>query len=724
MSILKNKAIRKKAAKKERELVAKRNQNPFWNVQEAISKILEHEKSVVVKTTRAGFTTSLVRACEDSNKSICILVPHNSIIDETLDKSIGTSSVVRFRANSHCEHNRQLIEEYPALKKIPLSITEDCTRCHFASGCEIQNNLRVKHPKRIELTYAKLEALCLSTGLIALKPLESIIKNTDILFLDEAHVIDNTVRASLPIYKVFEIPKKYKTLNIFNSMLLELRDSHADIIMEIVSEAGENPSSKHLARKIEISDVPDWKLSIAAFSELKDYIMSGCDTSVVTQLLDMIIIMSCKDKYISCMSTHEGTEKEIFISGASSISQLAVSDFVQKFLRSNPGKKVIATSGTTVESPRLLDILGPDTTHFMLPDFMKSTQRMTMIPSKWKLTGMDFDEKLPRIIEEIKGIVRFENQPVFILAPNSRKAELINNKLIEDSEFWIKYQDSINIQYYRSSSTTGVKNNARVAIAVGFAETPSNACDIGAEGDTDEKRLVDSRAKRLQEVDAATWQAMSRVKDPLGKKASRVYCIGCRLYQVKRVVLWGLGRRPVLRKIKTGTISGGEPYRSPEFDIHVDYPLPLPAIRTEAKSPIEKQSSRRKVDQYIAWIGNPWQNLDCDQLIISKKNTTDNNSGYIIISQNQDKTSIYSIEEMHQNWENINLKGINLWEVHVWLEQFICRKDCYAVQNPNGAGYTKYNHPISPKVLADHLRGEKTIAVFADPNLTAAPIRF
>ena len=79
--------------------------------------------------------------------------------------------------------------------------------------------------------------------------------------------------------------------------------------------------------------------------------------------------------------------------------------------------------------------------------------------------------------------------------------------------------------------------------------------------------------------------------------------MGCRLKQVRRVAIWGVGRRLVLKKIEHGKNNGGE-WRHPEFEVFVEMPLPLPKIRTEDATITSARSSRRQTADYIVWVSD------------------------------------------------------------------------------------------------------------------------
>jgi hypothetical protein len=133
-----------------------------------------------------------------------------------------------------------------------------------------------------------------------------------------------------------------------------------------------------------------------------------------------------------------------------------------------------------------------------------------------------------------------------------------------------------------------------------MAETPVNSCDALARGETSDERWIDSRRLRTQGVDASTWQAVNRVRDPAGQTESRVYFIGCRQERVLQVAMWGINRQAILTNIKETTGSKGEIHKTPIFNIQVDEQIELPKIYTDGRN--EAHSQRRKISDYIKQI--------------------------------------------------------------------------------------------------------------------------
>ena len=721
----------------------------FAIVEHAVEEILEIPANVVIKVPRAGLTTSLNKVCNRLNKKLCIIEPTNKIIDQTLPAS---QTAVDIKANSFCRYNRELLEQFPVLKSVPLPLPKKCGECSDKDSCPVYKPISMENPDRIAMTYKKLEALWFSKGETA----KELLKKTygmDVLFLDEAHIIDQSTKASLSAYQRFNIPPEYKILTWFYNRWQDLVADNMDTILEVSEEGRDNASSRHLARKIErnkkIQEYKDvasvvikepkvtWKKTAGAINELVEMTKGGIGDDTILGLRDMIEILGSDDVYVNYMTTNAGRSGNVLISAGASLTQQVIRDFISNFQRKG-NKTVVITSGTSVE-PELpggfRSIVGTRLVYVLFPDFLGATKKMTLIPSKWKLTSWNFEEKLPRIISEIKGIVQYEEKPVYVIAMNGDKAAVIREKLAQDKEFWQKFGNTITVDYYRSDATMGVEREDRVCIAVGFAETPANSCDVGAKGITEEERWLHSRAKRLQSVDAATWQALCRVKDPEGEEESRVYCLGCRLRQVRRVALWGISRRSIPREIKRGIGTNGKEWRHAEFDVVVKQPLPLPKVRTEDADMTSAHPDQRHVDDYILWIGKSKQKLDNDEIrtfdLTEGFNVSNNinckNQTISSISKYRDNGSIFTNDtskgpnELHDgtaiSQSDLVQKHLVQYELSCKLfPNFISRSDAYAEQQQAG-GYVKVDMDLTPITIMEHLRGNITVATYQiNPN--------
>lgn len=100
----------------------------------------------------------------------------------------------------------------------------------------------------------------------------------------------------------------------------------------------------------------------------------------------------------------------------------------------------------------------------IFPDLRGATKKLTLIPDSWKLNSRNFSEKLPDILQTIKAIAEREKQPIYLLAPNDRKARILAQEI---GNLGLK---DIFVDYYRSDHSLGVERSERICITVGLAE--------------------------------------------------------------------------------------------------------------------------------------------------------------------------------------------------------------------------------------------------------------
>jgi len=228
----------------------------------------------------------------------------------------------------------------------------------------------------------------------------------------------------------------------------------------------------------------------------------------------------------------------------------------------------------------------------VFPDLRNTNARMSIYPDTWRLSSHNFSRSLDRIVARIVEICK-AGESVYILAPNSRKAKVIERKFEE-----VLGPAAPEVDFYRSDMTMGVARDDRICIAIGLAEVPSNACDHLAWGDSPEARWLHSQDLRAQNVQAASWQAWSRVKDPKGEVESRVYCIGIRAEQVADVVTWGSGRGLEIQEIREIKLPDEAMARVPRFKVHVDGLIEPPRIFAEERTATHRE--RHSASEYIA----------------------------------------------------------------------------------------------------------------------------
>jgi hypothetical protein len=223
-----------------------------------------------------------------------------------------------------------------------------------------------------------------------------------------------------------------------------------------------------------------------------------------------------------------------------------------------------------------------------------------------------------------------------------------------------------------------------------------------------------SQALRVQSVQAASWQAWSRVKDPEGEEDSKVYCIGIRADQVSDVVTWGSGRRLELLKIRESNLPNGTAARTPKFKVKVDDSIEPPRVFIEERTSSHKE--RHSAGEYIAGFESS------KDIIVLKEGKADIEN---ILNR---ATQYHSCRESAQNdyiTTNRQKGQLPYNYVKVWhgdVEQialflgiyFVHRSDCYAKQFWNRRSkrweYFKVEDSINDftlETLKKHINAEK-----------------
>lgn len=670
--------------------------------------VLESGSCKVYKTTRAGFTTSFVVAARRAEKKILVIEPTHKIMDGTVMPD------VKIPGNAQCIVNRTEVYQYPILKDLPLPLPSTCPTCRNKKKCEVLRILHVKDPKVVSMSYAKLEALMLSGSDMA-ERIRSKLKNVDIVLLDECHTI---VLQSLPKVSAFtaiDVPKEFRALCRIYKNFKQKCAENMDIILRLKETGDTSYIDKHLSEEVLIKKSIDWKSISAASNELIDLAKKADEYPIsreeILTLRDIISIMGSKRITFSYIREGDGAEGSIYLSGDTSLLKNALNTFLTQMV---PRASHIYTSATLIEpySGFFNQLSGKTVKDVIFPDLRKTDEKMTIIPDTWRLSARNFEENLSRIVEQITGILKVEGD-AYILAPNSRKAYRIQEKLKE------KLGDKTpSIGYYRSDLTMGVECKDRVCIAIGRAEIPSNTYDPLAIGRNSEEKWIHSQILRASSVQAATWQAWSRVKDPDGKIESKVYCIGIRgrhnsgkfvTDPLGEVVTWGPGRRLVFDGMQEKSIpeikgrssqEGRRATKTPQFHIEVDKHLPAPKIQAEERASFRK--GRNTIDTWIDRIidnSEIWDLRKLDKLPI------------IYNRQNVQKMVIFNGPAGKNQHAQTCL---SLYEF------FACRTDVYARQskNPNKRGafpYTKISESFDEdtSIFDLHLKGETTIGMYS-----------
>ena len=656
---------------------------------DAVKVIIDKGSCAVAKPVRAGFTTSCIHACKEMNERLLILAPTSRILKETVSKA--SAGNIRIPGNIECPLVQESVKDNPILRQLPLFLP-DCDECNASGWCDVRAILREEFTDKVSLTYAKLEALMVSVGLTASKILRKI-SATDVVLLDESHQLALPNLVHVKISQTVNVPSKYRSLKNVYKDWLKLCNYNDDYNYLLTEMAKKGYSNQNLSFTLTNSKPLNYQRQKKAWEQLwKIAEEKTMENSDILVMRDIITILSATELTIGFISAGSNDGAIYFMTGQSRQYQ-SLKTFLNVYV---PRAKHLYVSGTIFEPHPgyFSELSGKEIESVLFPDIRDATKKMTLIPDHWKLTSINFDEKFPSMIETIRLISEKENQPIYLIAPSRRKAEKVKIKLEETG---IK---DIFVDYYRSDLSMGVERFERVCISLGMAETPINSCDALARGATNEDRWIDSRKLRKQGVDASTWQAVNRVRDPAGQTESRVYFIGCRQDRVLQVATWGLNRQVILREIKAITGSKGEAIRIPIFDIQVDEQIALPNIYSEGKH--KDNPNRRRVSDYVKQVE-----------IFDKSSLGYKNPFISSICINRENDDFFYCNPLNDA-EIIST-------INALKDMFVSRNSCYATQYYNTRN-KKWNFgkkllPLDDDIIKQHILGHETVGAYQiSPN--------
>jgi hypothetical protein len=682
--------------------------------------VLQQGSCCLYKTTRAGVTTSLTMAAMEEEKQFLILSPTNNIFNTVNAASNGQN--VRVAANSFCPKLSEDIKKDTFLAKLPLPLPEKCEDCNLYGECEVTKIITSDMPVT-EITYVKLEKIMLSESAVA-NAIKNKLAESQKILLDEAHTIALPQAVTVPIGFSISIPEKYKTIiKILNSYSM-LCTEHGGEIFALMNEGNEGHVGKHLSKRIDIPEPMNFKQLSAASNELialaKARQEEGIDEGIILTIRDVILIMAGYSVHISYSRQNDIGTVNMRSNTATGLRCLS------EFLHGEGNKADHIFASATLFDPEpdfYQNISGKELKKIKFPDVRNNNQKMVIKPDKWRLSARNFKRHFDQIIDRIIKIYQEQKElgkNVFILAPSTEKALTIGKRLRE-----ILGKEAPKVDFYRSDATMGVANDARVCIAVGLAEVPVNSYDHLARGNSEDELWLSSQALRLHSVHAASWQALSRVKDPEGITESTVYCIGIRGEQVSDVLKWGVGRRLECTWIKTHQLPKGRTSRTPVFEVKVDDLLESPQVFTESRPTITKagRTSTKKEDKTAKDYIKQFTDFDSEAFIT-----------ILLDSPLSRKMPIYKYRQNptqdpnHNNRDrftfelNNNTNDISMDELfkksYPLLALFSNRQDIYARQDTsrdargkhNWYPKTGWNGGVSP--LYAHLIGAETIGFY------------
>ncbi len=513
----------------------------------------------VLKVTRAGATTSLIKQAVNLRKSVVIVEPTHRIGDYTVSEAVKCSNnkdakVLQLLKNT--EVCKKLIDECNRNKRLQkmkwLLRPQDCEKCDFYNdlACELQKILNCNKFDVLLLTYQKLKALTLS---------KEFSKSSQ-------GILQKLSSAGLVIFN------EYTSGLLGLAPTVELSDSRHESLLEVILAgydewwekiqtvafealqfgkklgAGRcdkfcNPLSAEDLDKINANFTAMW-------NKIKRLTAKGIDTEFLQELLQLA---SCKELLIHkdrkqriTMKPIEPLEKELsFING-----------FADEFAKQ--GKLSILVDAHLPEFD-LQKHFNNKVEPFLWGDPNNTNNSMVYFCDTKKISEEDiYHEKTRAYLQQsINEICSFHKGVGRVLVV------CLNKAVAEEVEQWRKQEliPEVNVTWYRSTITRGVQADGYVQIMIGAPYIPvaSYYYKVADTPGTD-TAIAMNRAFRLSNMHAEFVNASSRVKDPTGVYQSYIYCLGITRFEVSQFLnLYGklyatgeVNRPTIISYAKTG----------------------------------------------------------------------------------------------------------------------------------------------------------------------------
>lgn len=510
--------------------------------------LTEHRGKVlaIVKATRAGATTSLLkRACELGQKTV-IVAPYIEIFDTTVEDvekliSGAKPRIARIPAYDEiCERIKAKIDVHPELKSLPFHFKPSCTSCELngPSKCGLPKILNSEWDI-LGLTYAKLRALCLSGSETASDFLGKI-KQVDNLILDEFVTGIITASPSIEI----EEPHAYleREFGYFDRMLKRFGKNTPEIMFwggvanfAIAAEAMGDKLDDRNYRVYENPVITDWGTFFQEnFSKCWNLVehlaVEGKDTKILQQLVQIItsdrIFIFKKEGKVSIKPLWELDD----IARGSRYLTRFVRDFFSK-------GKIVALVDACLPDLNLKENLQIDLLErFDWGDPLKTNQSQLVICDTHKIGETNFF-KSRKLQEELKKSINSISE---YHGANTVLVATQNKDMWAVLEIWRKSKQipqNLMTTYYRSDISRGITPDPmrRVLILIGAPYLPKEAY-------LPETYMTIGQTKDLQtafkksDMKSAFVNIIGRVKDPEGRELSIVYALGIKMDEVEALV--------------------------------------------------------------------------------------------------------------------------------------------------------------------------------------------
>ena len=540
------------------------------------------------KGTRSGFTTALPITAKGKGLSILFSVPRTSISERTFPEAMrvgrrykgqtmkgfvwsSNMKTCLIRAQQAADHEKRT--GLPLVPSIPVP-REDCDKCHYAlkhggrkclpivdqplfqsdldpSACMQETFRDEKDDFDVGfITYSKLYSLMNTPTDDALE-MREYISSFDVIVLDE---ISQFIDVS-PLELILRtVPKEDQpTYNFFDALDREMRQLLHQfpsnyMVEEIVEYIDDFTVTFQDLKWYDHGDPVDNYLNDSEREKLRQktnpYLMLlygyELDTGhKVSRIYNVLALLTEERWRVSKIESGNYEEQISFILPTKHMEMMA-------WLQSLPGK-IIVTDATLPYTNMEKILPGIVRYHFGDPNNTAATQ--IVIADSRHISQSRIFKDMDRLRNYVEDVLRFHgNNNVMFVLPNTPS--------------WKRFKQEFphippeNVTYQRSNETIGVANNLRAMVVVGGTYSPQEAFDWVAldmvdanpvdyfpnnPNPTDAEKhdyAIKVLSPKIWEINARNTfvQTIGRVKDPIAKTPSVVYCYGIRQARINQLM--------------------------------------------------------------------------------------------------------------------------------------------------------------------------------------------
>lgn len=585
------------------------------------------------KAPRSGATIGFIAAAADRNERILVLEPNGYIATKTVTNEAKDycrevdTDIVRIPGNHECLKIEEMIKECPPLKKLKvIPLPEKCGECELYTECPLTEIVRKQDTLHgATMTYHKLAALMLAPwgkkdaeDIPMSKQILEIIQQFPIILLDEAHVLQEAtevkiVTQTLEMGRNFDATKYAFLENLYPTLAtvaeafcsLLASQEYKEGVEKVTAMLNEDHKNHHVRYVIKNPKVLEvgYKFTMEFFNGLVDLIKEleelhktdfeayrniSITTLSVAKLFDMFNIVTSERLSVGGDINRwaaDNTLTSISVTGLDSSFYRMLREFFHKI---DTRKKRILISSATLGTTDLSGLFNKYTKisqhlYGARGDPKRANDKMLFIADSRRDPHYSNSRKSLNMIDgEIAFIVseavkKLGEDGVMITAMNKDTATYLKEAL--EHLYCLK----VDVNYYRSDKSMGIKHDARLHIVVGAAFIPVHSYDPVCEN------LEDSRKLREEIIQAATYQAMTRVKDSAGLEPSAVMGIYCTKEDMDRITTWGMGRTLFPNLPDTGSCSF-------EYEVFIGLPTNPPTV-------IESDNLSDMLNKALAHLG-------------------------------------------------------------------------------------------------------------------------